>query len=974
MTDIFPVDQNVALSGVAKATDGPETDLGGLFAADFDVQAIDANYLWMRQRRVSDYKNEQLDALSSALYGKPDAWRSAPDPADSKPSFGMSMTIREQMMKADGLDYDADSGRRVSDAAVQKMFDDLASARETSPGEFANFADSLDDLTNRAGLSVAETLSAERADAEFRSGNRSVKTVAGGIAGFAGAAGAAVTDVEGLATLPFGGFAGSFGRVLLAEAALGAASEAITLPAYNAQADFLNRDRPDPVQQILFGAAFGSALPLAGRSVKIGANTLTKNGRVQNRDLLGLGTNNSDNPSLRGATDSVARDVASEDVAPTGVSLATHTDQLDAAETAIMSNEPVIVRGSDAVPALDKTEAPGLTRQLLDFIGDIEAPEGYDQVWGKIQSADQPPRPLTQMSINEVLAWQDSIDPKYNSEAAGRYQIMEDTLRGLKRNLKLSGNERFDSAMQDRLAIGLMQEKGLDQFLAGRISVEQFGNGLSGVWAALPKVSGPNAGRSTYAGDGQNKALTSTDKFMSVLTTPGSYRPLSDDARAGDVYNFNPANLRTDADSYQYKEGGDSNGVTDRLLTTREWDASAAVGIMVHERIDGGQYVADGHQRVGLANRLINEGATGIELQGHLYRESDGWTVTQVRAMAAKRNILQESGTPLDAAKIIRDHPELTASISRSRGFMSNAEGLAKLQPGPFRAMINNVIPQNYGGLVGRIIPDDVEMQSVAISALAKAEPANILQAESMIRDIRRMGLERKANDDQASLFGDGFDLGASAIGERARVLDAATKELRRDKTVFARLSAENQRIEEAGNVLDRSSNASREQTAQRALERLIILADEPGPVRDALDAAARALRAGGRISDAAQDVIEAITGRDRKDIDRAGTAGTGNDGDAAASTTVTDQGDALTDPDLFGDPIESAGATAQIDQIERDLRVFMATPKGADMLLPIGSNDEPSVRLTDIMADIDADAEFIEQLNLCMPKGLTNV
>lgn len=71
------------------------------------------------------------------------------------------------------------------------------------------------------------------------------------------------------------------------------------------------------------------------------------------------------------------------------------------------------------------------TAALLDFIGSIEAPRGYDDYYRGVSSP--PPRPLTTMTVREVLAWQDRIDRYSKSEAAGRFQIIEDTLRGLVR-------------------------------------------------------------------------------------------------------------------------------------------------------------------------------------------------------------------------------------------------------------------------------------------------------------------------------------------------------------------------------------------------------------------------------------------------------------------------------------------------------------------------------------------------------------
>ncbi len=159
---------------------------------------------------------------------------------------------------------------------------------------------------------------------------------------------------------------------------------------------------------------------------------------------------------------------------------------------------------------------------LLNLIGGVEAPQGYDQVYGGIRSADQPPKPLTSMTVNEVLAWQDSIDARYPSEAAGRYQVMEDTLRGLVRSGQVSGNARFDRNTQDNIAVTLMKRRGLDDYQTGRISADKFAQKLSQEWASLPAITVDKKGRSAtgqsyYAGDGLNRSHVTIDTILSAV-------------------------------------------------------------------------------------------------------------------------------------------------------------------------------------------------------------------------------------------------------------------------------------------------------------------------------------------------------------------------------------------------------------------------------------------------------------------------
>lgn len=156
------------------------------------------------------------------------------------------------------------------------------------------------------------------------------------------------------------------------------------------------------------------------------------------------------------------------------------------------------------------------TRGVMEFIGALEAPRGYNDYFGGV--AEPPPKQLTTMTIDEVLAWQDGIDARSISEAAGRYQIMEDTLRGLKRRMGLKGDELFDIKMQDRLAVELM---GMAGWHPDRDDHEEVANALAKVWAALPLVSGDNEGRSAYHDLAGNKALTTPELYLEVIRRGG---------------------------------------------------------------------------------------------------------------------------------------------------------------------------------------------------------------------------------------------------------------------------------------------------------------------------------------------------------------------------------------------------------------------------------------------------------------------
>lgn len=154
---------------------------------------------------------------------------------------------------------------------------------------------------------------------------------------------------------------------------------------------------------------------------------------------------------------------------------------------------------------------------LLDFIKKPESGGDYNIVWARISKSDRPKKPLVTMTIKEVLDWQESIDKRYNSEAAGAYQIMEDTLRPLPPFAGLLTSDLFNEKNQDKLATVLLKRRGLDTYLAGRMTAEDFANNLAKEWASLPVVTGAKKGRSFYDGDGLNKSHVSVDAFLKAI-------------------------------------------------------------------------------------------------------------------------------------------------------------------------------------------------------------------------------------------------------------------------------------------------------------------------------------------------------------------------------------------------------------------------------------------------------------------------
>lgn len=301
---------------------------------------------------------------------------------------------------------------------------------------------------------------------------------------------------------------------------------------------------------------------------------------------------------------------------------------------------------------------------------------------------------------------------------------------------------------------------------------------------------------------------------------------------------LDPRSLEVDAGRFQFKEGGDAAGVTDRLRDVEAWDPVRAGIALVFEQADGRLFIADGHQRRGLAARLLERDPDAdIQLTAHVFREADGYTDAQVRAIAAAKNLAEGTGTAVDAAKVLRADPSLLdASLPRSSAMIRDAQGLMRLSDGAFGAVINDVVPASQGAIVGRLV-SGADEQLAVIGVLARAEPASAFEAEAVVRQAVAAGF-RKVQGEAADLFG--AVPTESLFADRARVLSRAAAILRKEKQVFSTLSREADTIEGAGNQLARTGNEQRADTNARLLDVLQALAHRTGPVSEALTRAAR--------------------------------------------------------------------------------------------------------------------------------------
>ena len=169
-------------------------------------------------------------------------------------------------------------------------------------------------------------------------------------------------------------------------------------------------------------------------------------------------------------------------------------------------------------------------KPILDLIAKCEtessvskqnAKSSYDVVVRQAFSVYAPRKPITTMTISEVLSWQNEAIKAYKNRfntdqgysAVGRYQIIRSTLKGLAEKY-WKASDLFDKKTQDMLATELLRRRGLDVWAAGKMSDDKFADAISQEWASLPF----NTGYSYYSGDSHgNKSLIPREEVLDVL-------------------------------------------------------------------------------------------------------------------------------------------------------------------------------------------------------------------------------------------------------------------------------------------------------------------------------------------------------------------------------------------------------------------------------------------------------------------------
>ena len=315
------------------------------------------------------------------------------------------------------------------------------------------------------------------------------------------------------------------------------------------------------------------------------------------------------------------------------------------------------------------------------------------------------------------------------------------------------------------------------------------------------------------------------------------------------ITTMRPEELFTDAKTFQYKEAADTDGVSVKLRDVKQWDPDLAGVAYVWERADGRRFIVDGHQRLALAKRMQAEGQEPVLLV-KFWREVDGFTPRYMRLAAAKKNIAEDSGTAVDAARVLREEPSLFDTLSQTGAKVRDAKGLAKLRLPVFNEAVEYIhagrLPENVAAVVSRV-GENEEMQRGVLLELVRAQRDGHLtpdEAGQLVYVVRRSMLDDEAQNLQGVM--PGFDVGAvreSAWRERDSLTRGVLNAIKGTRFVLRAVERGETKLEDLGNVLAPEANAGELDAAQKSIAIVEVLAESKGPLADFLDYQAKRVK-----------------------------------------------------------------------------------------------------------------------------------
>jgi len=265
-----------------------------------------------------------------------------------------------------------------------------------------------------------------------------------------------------------------------------------------------------------------------------------------------------------------------------------------------------------------KIESNEFYKSIIDAEGTGKHGDPYNTSLGYAT----PPKPLTEMTMDESLAWGDHIRTqtptgvKTNSSAKGAFQIVNTTQKEAMAALGLKGSDKFNEENQKKMASWIAHKQGLGAWEGLKIHPDKMATAQAALQSGVDKqiTSTPQSGSTTTP---SNKTSDATSTTKPEAMTPGAaeHAESSQEGHGGHegIISGNTKNKPADAGRVTQSQSGiRSMPVNDKLMGVLE-KAAAEAGVAVNIT-SGAQPNFPNGPRTGSTRHDIGVGAADLDL------------------------------------------------------------------------------------------------------------------------------------------------------------------------------------------------------------------------------------------------------------------------------------------------------------------------------------------------------------------------
>jgi hypothetical protein len=300
--------------------------------------------------------------------------------------------------------------------------------------------------------------------------------------------------------------------------------------------------------------------------------------------------------------------------------------------------------------------------------------------------------------------------------------------------------------------------------------------------------------------------------------------------KPGQVGEMPVSALRIAPERFQYKLGTDADGTGTLLKEQQRFNCELAGTISVWRDPENNQfYVINGHHRLELAKRT---GVSKVAVR-HIVA-NDG---TEARAIGALQNISEGRGTPVDAAKFLRDTgltPDELKVKGISMGEATAAKGLAlsQLDMPIFNKVVSGDLPIGRAVAIGGATKDAAEQRAIFALIQKKEKPGRRVNDDTLRELTKFVKSSGKTEEFTASLFGEEHVTKSLAL-EKAEISAYIRQQLAKDRKLFDFVPKQGhaKELERGGNVINVEKSKELSISAAHATEVYDKLSSRVGPI-----------------------------------------------------------------------------------------------------------------------------------------------